>query len=84
MSYDIALVGIIGTILGALIGAWISSRLTFGFQQRLLQQQLDFHELQNEREAAFRKQMHDEQIAVFKEFRNMINTRMAHSSSRSL
>jgi len=80
MNYEVFFAGVGGTVLGALIGAWISSRLTFDFQKRLLQQQLDFQKAQGEEDAALRKKLHAEQIAVFTEFRNMINTRMAHSS----
>jgi hypothetical protein len=81
MSYEFFFAGIGSTAFGALLGSWISCRLTFGFQKRLLQQQLDFQKLQGEADAALRKQMHDEMIATFKEFRNMLNTRFAHLPS---
>ena len=77
MIYEVFFAGVGGTVLGALIGAWISSRLTFGFQKLLLQQQLDFQKAQGELDAAFRKQAHDEQMALFTEFRNMMNTRLS-------
>jgi hypothetical protein len=81
MPYEVFFVGVGGTVLGALLGAWISSRLTFNFQKRLLQQQLDFQKAQADADAEFRKKMHEEQLKVFREFRDMLNTRFAHLPS---
>ena len=73
--YELFFTGVGSTAFGALIGAWISSRLTFSFQKRLLQQQLDFQKAQAEADAVARKALHDEQLAAFTEFRNMLNAR---------
>jgi hypothetical protein len=75
MAYEIFFAGVGSTLLGTLIGAWLSCRMTYGFQKRLLQQQLDFQKKQAEADAAQRKQIHDEMLASFTEFRNMLNTR---------
>ena len=42
------LAGAITAVLGAAVGAWIAARLTYGFQQKLLRQQLDFQKEQAE------------------------------------
>jgi hypothetical protein len=77
LPYEVFFAGVGGIVLGALLGAWISARLTFDFQKRLLRQQLDFQKAQAELDAEFRKQMHEEQLKVFREFRDMVNTRAA-------
>jgi hypothetical protein len=77
LPYEVFFAGVGGTVFGALIGAWISARLTFGFQKQLLRQQLEFQKEQAELDAKFRAQMHEEQLKVFGEFRNMLNTRAA-------
>ena len=81
LPYEVLFAGVGGTVLGTLLGAWISARLTFGFQKKLLKQQLDFQKAQAELEAEFRKHMHEEQLAAFREFRNMLNTRFANLPS---
>lgn len=86
MTYDLLFAGVGGTVLGTLIGAWLTARLNHGFQERLLQkqlafqqslleQQLDFQKQQAEMSAAQRKQIHDEFVTAFTEFRNMLNSR---------
>lgn len=81
MEYDNLAIGVIGTVLGALVGAWISCRLTYGFQKRLLQQQLEFQKAQSETDALARAKIHAEILATFTEFRNMMNTRMSRLPS---
>jgi len=77
MTYEAFFAGAGSIALGTLLGAWLSCRLTYGFQQRLLQQQLDFQKRQAEADAALRKQIHDEFLAAFREFRDMLNSRAA-------
>lgn len=69
--------GIVGIVIGALLTAWF----TYGFQKKLLKQQLDFLRRQSELDAQLRERMHKEQLKVFKEFRNMMNTRFANLPS---
>lgn len=80
MTYESFFTGVGGIILGTLIGSWISCRMTYDFQKRLLQQQLDFQKNQAEEDAAQRELLHKEQLEVFTEFRNMINTRFGRLS----
>lgn len=75
MDYDVLFAGVGGTVLGTLIGAWVTARLTYGFQKQLLKQQLDFQKQQAEEDAMLRRKIYDEWTAVFTEFRNMLNTR---------
>jgi hypothetical protein len=82
MTYDVFFAGAGAIMLGTLLGAWLSCRLTYGFQKQLLQQQLDFQKKQAEADAAQRKQIHDELISVVSEFRNMLNTRAMQIESR--
>jgi hypothetical protein len=93
MTYEVFFAGAGGTLLGTLLGAWLSCRMTFEFQKRLLQQQLDFQKQladqqlaftkqQGEADAALRQQIYTEWHLVFKEFRNMINTRASQLVGR--
>ena len=82
MTYEMFFSGVGSALLGTLVGAWLGCRLTYGFQKRLLQQQLDFHKQQAEADAAQRKQIHDEMLSTFTEFRNMVNTRASQIVSR--
>jgi len=88
MTYEIFFAGVGATLLGTLIGAWLTCRMTFDFQKRLLQQQLEFQKQladqqiafvkqQGEADAVLRQQIYKEWHDVFKEFRNMLNTRAA-------
>lgn len=43
--------------LGTLIGAWIGARLTYGFQKKLLRQQLEFQKEQARLDAAQRQEI---------------------------
>jgi|688.fasta_scaffold14131_7 hypothetical protein len=76
MTYESFFTGVGGIILGTLIGSWISCRMTYDFQKKLLLQQLDFQRKQSEADTAQREILHKEQLGVFNEFRNMINTRI--------
>jgi hypothetical protein len=93
MTYEAFYAGVGGIVLGTLLGSWLTARLTYGFQQRLLQQQLEFQQRLLEQQLAFqkqqadadaaqRKQLHAEVLATFTEFRNMLNTRAGQVVSR--
>jgi hypothetical protein len=76
LSYDV-LIGAATTALGTLLGAWVAPRITYRFQKKLLEQQIESSRRQAEQDAEFRKKMHEEQLGMFREFRNMMNTRFA-------
>jgi hypothetical protein len=89
MTYDLLFAGLGGT----LIGVWFTCRLTYGFQQRLLKQQLAFQKelldqqltFQKEQaiaDAELRRKIYDEWHSVFTEFRNMVNTRASQIVGR--
>ena len=82
MTYDVFFAGVGGTLLGTLVGVLISCRLTYGFQKRLLEQQIAFQKQQADLDAAQRNQIHNEMLSVFSEFRNMLNTRGGQIVSR--
>jgi len=84
--------GLIGGILGALISSIVTSILNYRYQKKLLQQQLSFqraifeeqlsfNKKQADLETAHLKELHDETVAVFTEFRNMMNTRLGRMSN---
>lgn len=77
MTYDVFFAGAGAVVLGTLLGSWLTCRLTYSFQKRLLDQQLEFQRKQAESEAEFRRQLHEEWRVVFKEFRDLINSRGA-------
>jgi len=85
MNYDLLLAGLAGT----LIGVEFTCRLTYGFQKKLLKQQLEFQKQlldqqlafekqQAEADAVLRRQIHHEFISAFTEFRNMLDKRAMH------
>jgi hypothetical protein len=76
MQYEIFFAGVGGTVLGTLIGAYISTRLTYDFQRRLLNQQLDFQKQQAEADAMLRKKIHDETIETIKYLRDTLNVKI--------
>lgn len=82
MTYEVLFAGVGGTVLGTLLGAWLSSRLTYSFQKRLLEQQLQFQKRQADEDAALRRKIYDEWHSIFTEFRNMINTRASQIVGR--
>jgi hypothetical protein len=76
MAYETFFAGVGGTVLGTLIGAYISTRLTYDFQKRLLQQQLNFQKQQTDADVILRKQIHDETIEIIKYLRDTLNTKI--------
>jgi hypothetical protein len=75
MTYEAFFAGAGSIALGTLLGAWLSCRLTYGFQKRLLEQQLAFQKEQAIADAELRRKIYDEWHSVFTEFRDMVNTR---------
>jgi hypothetical protein len=61
--------GIVGVVVGATLTAW----LTYGYQKKLLRQQLDFLTQQAAADAALRKIIHAETIDALKEIRHQIH-----------
>jgi len=76
MTHEIFFAGVGGTALGALIGAYISAKLTYEFQQKLLNQQLDFLSKQADADTALRKEIHTETIDTIQKLRDTLNTRI--------
>lgn len=76
MPYEVFFAGVGGTVLGTLLGAWLSCRMTYDFQKRLLEQQLAFQKEQAVEDAKLRRKIYDEWHAAFTEFRNMLNQRL--------
>jgi len=76
MTYETFFAGVGGTVLGSLIGAYIASKLTYGFQKELLKQQLDFQKQQADADAVLRKQIHDETIKTITYLRDTLNTKI--------
>jgi|GEM_PF-1235482 len=66
---------LICTLSGVIVGAILTTVLTYGFQKRLLKQQLDFQKQLSESDAALRQKIYEEWKTIFTEFRNMLNTR---------
>jgi hypothetical protein len=65
MTYAIFFAGAGTAILSALIGAWAGSRLNFGFQQRLLKQQLEFQKALLDQQLAADQKSHEEFLKSF-------------------
>ena len=82
--YDLMFVGLGASAFGTLLGAWLSFRLTKGFQQSLLDQQLAFNAKQAEQDAQFRKELHAEQLEVLKSLHLMLNTKLGMVVGASL
>jgi hypothetical protein len=76
MPYEIFFAGVGGTVLGTLIGAYISTKLTYDFQKKLLKQQLDFQKQQSEADAILRKKINDETIETIKHLRDTLNAKI--------
>jgi membrane protein DedA with SNARE-associated domain len=68
-----ALLTLCSGIIGVLIGAGLSAWLTYGFQKKLLRQQLDYFKQQAEADAAVREKIHAETIAALHEIRHQIH-----------
>ena len=77
MNIDPALLtlcsGIVGVIIGAALGAWLTAAFAYTFQKKLLRQQLDFFREQADAEAALRQKIHDETIEAIHEIRHQIH-----------
>ena len=60
-------------IVSALIGAWAGSRLNFGFQQKLLKQQLDFQDQSQKQLHSFIQSLHDTFIQSVRQMDNHLS-----------
>jgi hypothetical protein len=52
-----------------------------GFQRAIFEEQLSFNKKQADLETAHLKELYDKTVAVFTEFRNMMNTRLGRISN---
>jgi Tfp pilus assembly protein PilN len=75
MNYEIFFGGAGAIVLGSLL----TVLLTFRFQKKLLQQQLDFLGKQAAADALLRQQIHNEQIQKIKELHQMLNTKLGRT-----
>jgi hypothetical protein len=82
MNYELLFVGVGTTIIGTLFGCWLSAKLNFGFQKKLLNQQLEFLKRQADADATIRQEIHNEWKTIFTEFRNMVNRRAMNLGER--
>jgi membrane protein DedA with SNARE-associated domain len=73
MNIDPAILTLFSGIIGVLVGAALSAWLTYGFQKRLLRQQLDYLKQQAEADAALREKIHGEIITALHEIRHQIH-----------
>ena len=55
------------TLLSGLLGVWFGARLAYGFQKKLLCQQLDFQKEQGVADTALRKEISEEIVRSIKE-----------------
>ena len=76
MDYTLLFAGAGASLLGALVGAWIGARLTFGFQQKLLRQQLDFQKAQADADTLQRAAIAKEMTAAVTYLRDTLNYRL--------
>jgi hypothetical protein len=66
MTYELFYSGVGAALVGTLVGAWISCRLTYGFQKRLLKQQLDFQKALLDQQLAAEQKSHEEYLQYLK------------------
>ncbi len=67
MSYEAFITGVGGIVLGALIGSWITARLTYKFQKALLKQQLGAQKQLHEEMLSFQKESQKELLNYYNE-----------------
>jgi hypothetical protein len=82
MSYEAFFPGVGGSLLGTLAGVWFGSRLTFGFQKRLLEQQLAFQKEMAVQSAKEAKERHDQLVSLIEYLRDTINERGKQAVAR--
>lgn len=82
--YDLLFVGLGSSAFGTLLGSWLSFRLTKGFQQSLLDQQLAFNKKQAVQDERFRQALHAEQLEHLKELHLMLNMKLGLVAGASL
>jgi hypothetical protein len=73
VNIDTALLTLCSGLIGVLVGTALSAWLTYGFQKKLLRQQLDYFKQQAEADAKLREKIHAETIAALHEIRHQIH-----------
>jgi len=76
MAYEILFAGVGGTVLGTLLGAIIAAKLTYQFQKKLLEQQLDFLKKQADEDLKFRQEIHSETLSNIQELRETLRIKI--------
>jgi hypothetical protein len=73
MNIDPALLTLCSGLIGVLVGTALSTWLTYGFQKKLLRQQLDYLTQQAQVDAKLREKIHAETITALHEIRHQIH-----------
>jgi hypothetical protein len=79
--YGLLFAGAGTSLLGALAGAWIGARLNYGFQKKLLDQQLAFQKEQARLDSEQRKALSEELLKVLSYLRDTVNYRLGKLAS---
>ncbi len=72
MSYEVFFSGVGGIILGSLLGSWIIAHLTYGFQKKLLRQQLEAQRKSDEEKLKYYAQV----ASIFETMLQSFNVQM--------
>lgn len=72
MSYEVFFSGVGGIILGSLLGSWITAHLTYGFQKKLLMQQLEAQRKSDEEKLKYYTQV----ASIFETMLQSFNVQM--------
>ena len=72
MEYEIALFGIGGIVLGVLLGVWLSPKMLYPMQKKLLEQQLEFQGEMARSDLEHREKMACDHIEIMKNCRSIL------------
>lgn len=78
MTYEAFFVGVGTTILGVLVGAWVSPRLNYPFQKKLLDHQIQFLKQQADQDARQRETIAKELNEVLSTLRHVLRDLSNH------